>query len=225
MNPETPETPSDPLAKPIVTRRPRGKIGRLPKLVRDHLNQLIQDGLPYEAIRQQLGEPAKDLTADNISEWKNNGGYQDWINEQFWHEEMRARLETFTAVADTDPSQLSLAGLQMSLTQLCEQLRDIRPGDRSAQFENHADKYLRMLNSFSRLAKTLLAVQEYRDAAAKVAIRELKKQDLGREFSQPERQAWLDRADDFFNIKSAARLRHELESAATGPKPTTNGAH
>ena len=210
----------EPEPQPKVPRRPRSKIGRMPKSLRDQLNQMLQDGVPYEDIRQKLGEPGQSLTIDNISEWRTKGGYEDWVREQFWREEMLARTEAFSPIIEDDPSQLPLAGLQMSLVQICEQLRDLGPGARSGQFENHADKYLRMLNSLARISKTLLAVQEFRNAAAKAAARELKKRDPKREFNEPERQALLDRADDFFNIKSAARLRQELQ-APPAPNGTT----
>jgi hypothetical protein len=53
---------------PTSAHRPRGKIGRFPKKIRDHLNQMIQDGVPYKDIKEQLGEHGAALTEDNISE-------------------------------------------------------------------------------------------------------------------------------------------------------------
>lgn len=197
-----------------ANRRRRSKIFRLPKTVRDQLNQMLDDGVPYLDIKAKLGDDAPDITLDNISDWKSEGGYSDWLEENRWRDALRIRLETLSEpVTDIDPARLSLTGLQMSLAQVCEQLRDLGPGVRKEQFENNADKYLRMLNTLSRLTKTMLALQQHRQPAAPVspaAPAPLKQENPDREFNQTERDAWLDRADDLFNFKSAARLRREM---------------
>ena len=43
-------------------RRGNGKIARLPKPIRDQVNQMILDGLTYPEIIQCLAENGKDLT-------------------------------------------------------------------------------------------------------------------------------------------------------------------
>jgi len=205
LNPPHTTDPEPPSPDPVSTHRPRGKIARLPKNVRDQLNQMIQDGVQYKDIKQQLGDHGTSLTIDNISKWKTKGGYDAWVNEQLWREEMRASIEAFAEpLTDSDPAQLPMVGLQMSLAQICLRLRNLGPGARKDQLENNADQYLRMLNTLARLSKSLLALQEYRDASAKKTAAELKKRDAKREFNQEERQLWLDRADDLFNFKSAA---------------------
>lgn len=74
-----------------ITRN--GKIARLPKAIRDRLNQQIQDGVPgkdlvrwlnlNDEVRDVLLKHfnAKDITEQNLSEWK-QGGYQDWLTHQ-----------------------------------------------------------------------------------------------------------------------------------------------
>jgi len=98
----------------------------------------------------------------------------------------------------------------MSLTQLCEQLRDIGPGARKDQFEADADKYLRMLNTLSRLSKSFLALQKFQRDSAGAAAVELKRLDLNRKISQVEEMAMQDRSDDFFGWKSADRIKRDL---------------
>lgn len=70
-----------------------GKIARLPKAIRDRLNQQIQDGvLGKDLVRwlNGLNEVqdmllanfnANQITEQNLSEWK-QGGYQDWLAHQ-----------------------------------------------------------------------------------------------------------------------------------------------
>jgi len=71
----------------------RGKIARLPKKVRDELNQRLQDGEALEPLAKWLNEltevktamqtyfKAEPIKIDNISEWR-QGGFVDWVKEQ-----------------------------------------------------------------------------------------------------------------------------------------------
>ncbi len=158
-----------PLAGPAGLSAPprrRSKIARLPKAVRTRLNELLEDGLTYPQVLQTLGPEAQDITPDNLSDWFRSG-HQDWLKERAWREEMGARLEGFSdLLTDIDPAQVSMAGLELSILQICEQLRDFTPGIYKEQFDADADKYLRMLNTLARLSKSLLALQQHREAAA-----------------------------------------------------------
>lgn len=70
-----------------------GKIARLPKRIRDRLNQQILDGVPGKDLVQWLNSldeveetlvrhfNATRVTEQNLSEWK-QGGYQDWLKHQ-----------------------------------------------------------------------------------------------------------------------------------------------
>src|SRR5438552_958420 len=118
MNPEpqllAPPANVHPLPPPASPpeHRGRSKISRLPKKLRDQLNQMIADGVEYKDIKENLGDHAKDITVDNISEWKLHGGYKPWCNEQIWREEIGARIETFSdLMAGGDPVKLPGAGL------------------------------------------------------------------------------------------------------------------
>ncbi len=70
-----------------------GKIARLPKAIRDRLNQQIQDGVPGKDLVRWLSNlpevqdmllqqfNCRQITEQNLSEWK-QGGYQDWLAHQ-----------------------------------------------------------------------------------------------------------------------------------------------
>src|SRR4051812_4222567 len=60
--------------------RGRGKVARLPKAVRDQLNNMILDGLPYPEIIQRLGGDTKHLKPDHLHQWKKHG-YKNWLVE------------------------------------------------------------------------------------------------------------------------------------------------
>ena len=77
-----------------------GKIARLPKAIRDRLNQQIHDGVPGKNLVRWLNGlnevvdvlvrhfNATRVTEQNLSEWK-QGGYQDWLNHQETREWVR----------------------------------------------------------------------------------------------------------------------------------------
>ena len=70
-----------------------GKIGRLPKYIRDDLGRRIEDGEPgkelvkwlnglprvKEVLQEQFG--GRPITEQNLSEWK-QGGHQEWLRHQ-----------------------------------------------------------------------------------------------------------------------------------------------
>jgi hypothetical protein len=67
-------------------RHPRnGKIARLPEPIRNLINQMLDDALPYRTIREKLRcltPPLPYAISDmNISNWY-HGGYQDWRKQQ-----------------------------------------------------------------------------------------------------------------------------------------------
>ena len=54
-----------------------GSVARLPQSVRDSICRMMQDGLSYRAILQNLGPDATGLNKHHLSEWR-TGGYLDW---------------------------------------------------------------------------------------------------------------------------------------------------
>ena len=76
---------------PMITRN--GKIARLPRQVRHHLNCRLEDGEPGKQLVEWLnGLPevqevlklrfgGRPFSEQNLSEWK-QGGYQDWLKLQ-----------------------------------------------------------------------------------------------------------------------------------------------
>ena len=67
--------------------RPRnGKVAKLPEAIRNRINLMIEDGLPYASILEKLRESSDALlpyaiSEMNLSNWY-RGGYQDWRARQ-----------------------------------------------------------------------------------------------------------------------------------------------
>ena len=94
-----PDEHTTPAPEPRLAQRGNGFVARLPKAIRDQLNQMMLDGIPYAKIIQRLGEPASHLKPDHLSEWKKRG-HQDWLLHQDWLAERRLRQESATDLVD-----------------------------------------------------------------------------------------------------------------------------
>jgi hypothetical protein len=75
--------------------RRKGKIARLPKATRDMINHMLDDGLPYPVIIEELGEAGEGLNTQNLTNWK-QGGYQDWVKNQQLIERAKVQVESAT---------------------------------------------------------------------------------------------------------------------------------
>src|SRR5438093_6384813 len=103
-------------------RTRRGKVARLPKAVRDRLNVMLLDGVPFGQILETLGEAAKGVTEHNMTTWV-AGGYKDWLREQYKLEETRIKQEVAMDLACPDGgSKIHEATLQLAATTLSEMI-------------------------------------------------------------------------------------------------------
>ena len=55
------------------SRHRNGHVARLPKEIRQRINQMLDDGLPYAQIIKNLGPKRKKLDTSHIGSWKTGG--------------------------------------------------------------------------------------------------------------------------------------------------------
>src|SRR6266480_2599793 len=79
--------------QPSTNQRRNGKIARLPKETRDMINHMLDDGLPYPVIIDELGEAGEGMNTQNLTNWK-QGGYQEYLKVQGLIEQIKAQTET-----------------------------------------------------------------------------------------------------------------------------------
>ncbi len=145
---QSPDNPSIPVE---VRRRGRGRIARLPKAVRDQLNQMILDGIPYAEIPGRLGDIAKEVTEDNLSFWKGTG-YQDWLTEQQRVEDCRISQElTLDLAMERQGIESFQAPNKIAAALICEALADLGSDTFRKAIAANPVNCLRMLNTLSRL--------------------------------------------------------------------------
>lgn len=146
------------------SQRRNGKIARLPKEVRDMINRMLDDGLPYHVIIDELGEAGEGLNAQNLTNWK-QGGYQDYLKTQALIEKINAQTETaidlLRETGDLDLSKIKQACDQVAAIQLFTFLRD--QGDAALRKIVLKDpvKFLSILNIVCRLSGSALNHQKY----------------------------------------------------------------
>jgi hypothetical protein len=203
--PDVGTLPADPASRVLKRRRRTGKVACLPNAIREQINRMIHDGVRYRLIIENLHGPATpplpyEISEHHLSEWK-DGGYQDWLNDQFWREEMRDRHQAFSGLlAGNDAIQLPEGGLQLAAIGLCELLRDL-----SALNDNDRrdpDKCVRVANSLARISRSMLQLQQYRDACtkARTALHDLK--DPNRKLNERETRAIVRKVDEILGFSS-----------------------
>jgi hypothetical protein len=79
-------------------RRRRGKVARLPQHLRDQVNRMLDDGLPYKTIIEKLGDAGKHLNEDNITNWR-RGGFADYLKAQTIQQRAQAQIEAAADIA------------------------------------------------------------------------------------------------------------------------------
>src|SRR3974390_3012429 len=121
--PPSPEPPPPDASQAEHRRhRPRGKIARLPPPIRARLNHLIDEGLTYREVLDQLGPDAAHITELDMTRWYKSG-FQEWIRNQLWLENTRTRLDmAIDVIAENEGSDVHQANLHVAATQLIHDL-------------------------------------------------------------------------------------------------------
>ncbi len=215
MNTSLPQTQPPDSAEPEASvprlfaapRRLNGKIASLPKEQRDLINRLLLDGATYEAIVQQMAEHSISLNIQNIANWYQTG-FQDYLAQLERLDFQRARYEAATdLLQETDTSRLPQAALQTAAAQIYDLLGHFTPAALVQNIADDPDKYTRIVNALSRLARETLALQKYHDvcAQARAALRELK--DPKRKLTESETRAIVEQVDQILGLTSEPEPR------------------
>lgn len=193
---------NQPAPKPSDDRdwRRNGNVARLPKQLRDRINSMILDGVPYPTIIQSLGDSGKHLNCMNLTRWR-KGGYKDWLAEQAFIERTRARQETpGELVRDFDATEVNHAALQLGTLHIFEALRDLGPGSLNQKLGGDCAAFARLINALARASRETMQLQRYRDACARArrVLDQLK--DPKRKLTDDERRSLVLLVDDILGM-------------------------
>jgi hypothetical protein len=146
------------------SQRRNGKIARLPKETRDMINRMLEDGLPYPVIIDELGAAGEGLNTQNLTNWK-QGGYQDYLRTQALIETIKAQTETAIDIlretGDLDTSKIKQACDQVAAIQLFTFLRDHGDAALRTMVLGNPARYLSILNIVCRLSGSALAHEKF----------------------------------------------------------------
>ena len=208
--PPFPYAPPHPPQKSATCRskshRFHSKIANLPKTIRDQINEKLRDGIRYRPISKWLRELQPPLpyaiSEQNISDW-HRSGYQQWLLEQNWIQQTRARQEpALDLAANTDASQISHATLQLASLHAFEAMRNLGPGTLDEKLGGNSLAFSRLLNSLCRASREIIQLQQYRDACAKAHAAMQPLMDPNRELTLQERRALVREVDKILGLNS-----------------------
>ena len=134
-------------------RRHTGFVARKPKEIRDKINLMLLDGIPYRKVIENLGEDGKGLSEDCIRSWA-HGGFEDW----------QLTLDRADALSATREAALHLlkqkagepaqdAARTVAAAQLYELLLSFNPTSFAAALAGKPELYLGLVNALSRLSE------------------------------------------------------------------------
>jgi len=170
ISPASEETPHSELCTPHSNRHRNGHVARLPKIVRQRINEMLDDGLPYAQILKKLGAKARGLDTIHIGSWK-AGGYQDYLNEERRLGECRLRHDLIKQLATDHPGiEAYQASPKIAVALACETLLDLGPETLRRALQENPMNAFRLLNALARvLSGGLKCERHVADQAAQQA--------------------------------------------------------
>jgi hypothetical protein len=167
MNAPSPSKLVSSIAKPQpdVAKGRNGKIARLPKAVREMINQMLDDNLPHKVIIEELGEAGTGLNAQNLTNWR-RGGYQDHLKQQAQIERSRAQME-FAAdlLKDSGPvaaGQVIRACNLVAATQVLDVIVDYGEDALKKMLQEKPLAYLTLLNTICNMSNAAVRADQHR---------------------------------------------------------------
>lgn len=137
-----------------------GKIARLPRAIREQLNQRLRDGQSGKELVGWLNSLAevktvlaasfrgRPLSEQNLSEWK-QGGYREWERQQERAEDMGRLMEQWGGMRDSSGEAAFLERLAEWLTlEMARQMEAMLEHS-----ENPAERWQRLQEAVSRLVQ------------------------------------------------------------------------
>ena len=152
-----------PASSNTQSRRRRGKVARLPDELRQLVNVMLRDGVPYSQIIQKLSGKGHKLHCHNLSRWF-TGGYQDWLQGQVGLDEIRLKLDFASNLLRLDDTDVfNEATLRIAVARMYNLLLDFDPAVLKQVLPNSPGAYSRILNSLCKLTEGALKLERHRD--------------------------------------------------------------
>ena len=143
--------PASPTPPPGSHKFGRGKIAHLPPEITDDVGQMLLDGVPHCEIIRSLGELGKDLTENNISNWK-QAGFKKWQADYERRAALQESRDLALGILKIQPGdELHLAATRIASAQLNEVLMKFDPTNLQAALYDNPELYFRLVDTVCRL--------------------------------------------------------------------------
>jgi hypothetical protein len=153
-------------------RKRHGKIAKLPRQVRLKINRMLDDGHPHAEIIAALGEHGKGINKYNLINWE-KGGYQEWLKDLPWLEQLQSRLDfAHDVMADPDSPKVREASLVIAVKQMYELITTFEPASFKEKLAEEPATYSRVINSLAKLAEIGLRYDQQHTEAARLTTKE-----------------------------------------------------
>jgi hypothetical protein len=123
---------------------------------------MILDGIPYKEIKARLGDHGKTISINNISNWKTDGGLDEYVSEQDRLHDCRLRHELLEKMLTQDTGTVNYqASPKMAVALVAEALVDLGPETLRKGLQEDPRNAYRLLNSMARLLSGGLRCEQY----------------------------------------------------------------
>ena len=145
--------------------RRNGKIARLPKEIRTHVNRMLDDGADYDSIIAWLAsEGHAGFNHENISNWY-SGGYLDWCREQDRREQIQLQREwTDDFLHYHEGERVSEAASNLIATHLADALERFDRAKLASLMANDPKTYFKVVSQFLQLRQSRLKQKQLENA-------------------------------------------------------------
>jgi hypothetical protein len=138
-----------------------GKIARLPNELRDRINTMIRDCVPYKTIIETLGKPVRHISERNFTNWKNHG-YKMWLEQQEEIDRMHKASNLALAAATSNKTMVvHQATIHLVATQLQEALARLNTKSIRESLEDDPENFAKLVNAIARLSEGGLRFERY----------------------------------------------------------------
>ena len=134
-------------------RRGNGRIARLPNDLRDRLNQMLLNGVPYKGIIAALNLAPLGINKDSLSNWK-KGKHKLWLLQlERRHDLATTREDALGLLKIKAGTPVQDASRTIAANQLYELLLSFEPSGFAAALVEKPELYVRLVNAVARLCE------------------------------------------------------------------------
>ncbi len=159
---DSPSIPHSPFGTPhskvpgdlaAIGRYPRYKISHLPPELRESLNHMLRQRIPYAQILDKLGPHAAKLNKSNLSRWKKTG-YPIWLAEQQRREDAHAQLQLLLdLVRENENGKIHEATQQIAALRISQVLAGFDPASLVQTLQQHPQAFVRLVQTLPTLSR------------------------------------------------------------------------